>query len=218
MRCIAHRGFALAYPENTVPAVEQAVSDGADGIEVDVRQCASGELVVVHDETVDRVSDGTGRVGELSLATLRSLDVLDTGRGIPTLAAVVDSLPTDVSLVAELKETGLAGDAADVLAPVDRVLISSFDATALAEVAQSTTLPYALLCRGDDDAVATATDLGCRAIHPHQRHCDQSLVTAAHDAGIAVTPWTVRSQSTAERLAAVGADGLIADAPAYCPC
>jgi len=89
MRCIAHRGFAGEYAENTVGAVASA-ADIADWVEVDVRRCGTGELVVVHDETVDRVTDSTGEVAELSQAELAQLNVLRKRWGIPTLAEVLE--------------------------------------------------------------------------------------------------------------------------------
>jgi len=78
MRLIAHRGFLSVNPENTVAAVEAAAAV-ADGIEIDVRRCGSGEPVVIHDETVDRVTDGRGAVDEHTVADLAALDVLEPG-------------------------------------------------------------------------------------------------------------------------------------------
>ena len=90
MRCIAHRGFAKVNPENTVTAVRSA-AEHTDVIEIDVRRCGSGELVVIHDETVERVTDGTGRVAELSADELTALDVLESGEGVPTLPSLLES-------------------------------------------------------------------------------------------------------------------------------
>ena len=216
MRCIAHRGFAGVNPENTVPAVRRAVEAGADAIEVDVRRCRSGELVVVHDATVDRVTDGSGAVADLPLSELASLDVLGTGRGVPTLQAVVDAVPAGVGLNVELKETGLAGDLLSVVGDRDDVLVSSFDTQALREVADRSECPLALLCAERAGAIETAESLDCAAVHPHHGFCDDPFVAAAHDAGLTVNAWTVRDTATAARLRESGVDGLIADAPSYC--
>ena len=110
MRLIAHRGFAGVNPENTLTAVGEAATV-ADAVEVDIRRCATGELVVVHDETVDRVTDGEGPVADHSLAELRGLDVLGTGEGVPTLEAVLEAVPDGVGANVELKEPGTAADA-----------------------------------------------------------------------------------------------------------
>jgi glycerophosphoryl diester phosphodiesterase len=215
VRCFAHRGFAGVNPENTVSAVERAVQAGATGVEVDVRRCGSGELVVVHDETVDRVSDASGRVSDLSLPTLQSLDVLDTGRGVPTLAAVVDIVPPDCVLNVELKETGLAADMVETVGEWD-VLVSSFEREALEEVSAVSNLPLAFLCRDLSGGIDVATSLGCEAIHPNHHSCTEDAVARAQDAGLSVNAWTVRSAASADRLVDVGVDGLIADSPAYC--
>jgi len=105
MRLIAHRGFADRYPENTLRAVREA-SRFADEVEVDVRRCDSGELVVVHDCTVDRVTDEEGAVAHHSLAELRALDVLGTGEGVPTLAEVLSAVPPTVWIVSKPSNWG----------------------------------------------------------------------------------------------------------------
>jgi len=230
MQCIAHRGFAGQFPENTLAAVRRAVAAGADGVEVDVRRCGTGEPVVVHDDTVDRVTDRRGAVSALSRAELADCSVLGTGEGVPTLAAVCECLPADVRLHIELKEAGVAADAVAVADGLADVLVSSFDPDALAAAAGAADVPLAYLFSsgssvplssrfrtGPDAALATARDLGCAAVNPHWSHCDGAFVDRAHEAGFAVNAWTVRSTGTAETLAAAGVDGLIADAPEYCP-
>lgn len=215
MRLIAHRGFASLYPENTLRAVEEAVAR-ADAIEIDVRRCGSGELVVIHDATVDRVSDGSGRVADYSLGELRDLDVLGTGRGVPTLAEVFDAVPAAVGINVELKEPDVA---ADVLAVArehpNHVIVSSFRPTELAACrAADQAVPRALLVGERADArtaVDQAHELGCSYLHPHLSLCDERLVNESHHAGMSVNAWTVDSKSAAERLGDLGVDGIIAD-------
>ena len=218
MNCIAHRGFAAVNPENTVPAVRNAAEAGADCIEIDVQRCGSGELVVVHDEALDRLTGASGTVADTDLDTLQSLTVLDSDAAIPTLAEVFDAVPDDVALNVECKERGLA---ADCLAAFDRfgndVLVSSFDADALREFADCSGVPLALLfANGPDAALDAARDIGCAAVHPYRQCCDAALVDTAHGAGFEVNAWTVRNGTQADRLASLGADGLIADAPRFC--
>lgn len=218
MQCIAHRGFAGANPENTLPAVRAAVEAGADVIEVDARRCGTGEIVVCHDDTLGRLTDAGGAVAESSLSTLRELDVLDSGAGIPTLADVFAAVPADVGINVELKERGLA---ADCLAVADRhdngVLVSSFDADTLQEVDAVSDCPLALLFASDPStALDLARDLDCDAVHPYRQLCDVAVVDTAHDTGFAVNAWTIQSTEHAERLAALGVDGLIADDPRFC--
>ena len=132
MRLIAHRGFAGERPENTLSAVRRAV-ESADAVEVDARRCASGEVVVVHDETVDRVTDGTGPVDERTREELAVLSVLGSDEGVPTLGEVAAAIPDGVGLVLELKEAGIAEDALAAVAGVDDLVVSSFVADALVE-------------------------------------------------------------------------------------
>ncbi len=218
MNCIAHRGFAATHPENTLAAVRGAVAAGADGVEVDVRRCATGEVVVIHDGTVDRVSDGTGAVADHSLAELRDLDVLGTGAGVPTLAEVVAALPGGVTLNVELKETGLAADALAVATDHGGdVLVSSFETAALREAGEAGAESLAVLfASGADRALDRARSLGCTAVHPNRSLCGTALVDRCHEAGFAVNAWTVRSSDQRERLGAVDVDGVVTDAPAYC--
>ncbi|MEF8773477.1 MAG: glycerophosphodiester phosphodiesterase family protein [Halobacteriales archaeon] len=215
MRLIAHRGFADVYPENTVGAVS-AAGDVADLVEVDVRRCASGQPVVVHDQTVDRVTDGTGRVDELSLSTLRELDVLGSGEPIPTLWEVLDAASPAAGLNVELKDPDLARSIAERLAdePVE-VLVSSFRADALAAVASvAADLPTALLFASDpNERLQQAVDLDCAAVHPRADLCTPAFVERTHAAGLTVNAWTVDDDATAARLREAGVDGIIADRP-----
>jgi glycerophosphoryl diester phosphodiesterase len=220
VNCIAHRGFAGRHPENTLAAVRAAVEQGADGIEVDVRRCGSGELVVVHDETVDRVTDATGVVGTLSRAELAALSVLGTGEGVPTLAAVCRAVPPSVELVLELKEP-VATDAAAVAGRHEcSVTLSSLSADRLREVAgdRGPSVPLALVFYEDPGrALDVATDLDCAAVHPHWRLCEDSLVTSAHERALGVCAWTAESAETARRLADAGVDGVMVNSPGDCP-
>jgi glycerophosphoryl diester phosphodiesterase len=218
VRCIAHRGFAGTYPENTLTAVRSAVGDGADAIEVDVRRCGSGDLVVMHDETVDRVTGRTGPVADYSAAELRALDVLHTGEGVPTLDAVLAALPGSMTVNVELKEAGLAAAVFSTAADHDAdLLISSFYPDMLREAAEAGTAPLALLFADDPDtAFEVARRIDCRAVHPHWECCTEALVDRAHDAGFEVNAWTARSAGAAATVAGAGADGLISDSPDFC--
>lgn len=218
MRCIAHRGFAGIYPENTLTAVRQA-GEQADMIELDVRRCRSGDPVVIHDETVDRVTDDTGPVSEISLATLQSMDVLGTGEGVPSLEAVVRAVPDGVGLNLELKETGLAEAIAPLIDGVDtEVLLSSFSTDALVEARDA--LPdvdRALLVRSSAEAgIERAASLDCAAIHPHRRLLDFALLERAHRSGLEVNVWTITDEARTREYGKMGVDGVIVDEPAVC--
>lgn len=211
MRLIAHRGFAGAFPENTRQAVEEA-TEYADEIEIDVRRCGSGELVVIHDATVDRVTDGSGAVADHTIDELRALDVLGTGDGVPTLSEILRAVPNHIGVNVELKEPGIAVDALTRMSSLHpQTLVSSFLPDELAECRTAAPdVPRALITE-DDDAVRTARELDCEYVHPSIDACTERLVGAAHRQGLSVNAWTVRTRAEAEDLAELGVDGIIAD-------
>jgi len=215
VHCIAHRGFAGVNAENTLPAV-RAAAEHADGVEVDLRWCGSGELVVCHDETVDRTTDGSGPVADHTADELAALSVEGSDAGVPTARAVLDVIPPDVVLHAELKER--VGEAFGTLVaatnPACPVVVSSFDPGALEAVAS---LPRALLVAEAEGAVERARSLDCAALHPAVDVCDAALVDRARESGLAVNAWTVTDPAETRRLRAVGVDGVITDFPACCP-
>lgn len=153
MCVIGHRGAAGCAPENTVPAIRHAVQVGADAVEVDLHATLDGRLVLLHDDTVDRVSDGSGPVEEMTLEEARSLDAgyaftPDHGRSHPfrgegvRLATLEEALEAAGSLpvVAEVK-TGRAAEAldrflADRIPERDRVLVGGFSRASVDEAAR----------------------------------------------------------------------------------
>jgi glycerophosphoryl diester phosphodiesterase len=213
MRLIAHRGFASNRPENTRRAVEEAVAI-ADAVEIDVRRCGSGELVVIHDETVNRVTDGEGPVADHALAELRALDVLGTGEGVPTLAEVAEAVPETIGINVDLKERETEAAALSELIdahPHPVVASSSREVVAACRDADPA-VPRALITDEEGtDSVEVAIDLDCGFLHPSIGVCTERLVNEAHRAGMSVNAWTVDSRTEAEDLADLGVDGIIAD-------
>lgn len=208
MRLIAHRGCAARGPENTLAAIERALPH-VDAVEVDVRRCGSGEVVVVHDESLSRLADCDRRVSDVDFETLRNCSVLDSGEPIPRLDAVVARLPDEVGLNVELKERGLAADVEAAVAAHPDVWVSSFDARALAE----TSLPRAFLFADDwRGGLETARSLSCVAVHPQYElvQAEPERVTTAHDAGFAVNVWTPPTKAV-PGLREAGVDGVIVD-------
>jgi glycerophosphoryl diester phosphodiesterase len=218
MRCIAHRGFAGLYPENTLVAVRQA-GEQADMIELDVRLCGSGDPVVIHDETVDRVTEDTGPVADISLGTLQSMNVLDTGEGVPSLEAVLRTVPDTVGLNLELKDSGLPEVVAPLFADVDNdLLLSSFSIDVLEEAREH--LPdvdRALIVDSSAEAgIERAASLDCAALHPHWRLLDFALLERAHRSDLDVNVWTVADPEKSQEYGKMGVDGVIVDDPAAC--
>lgn len=217
MRCIAHRGFAGLYPENTLTAVRQAAPQ-TDVIELDVRRCGSGDLVVHHDETIERMTGRDGRVADFSAAELADMDVTGSGEGIPTLESAIAAVPADVGLDLELKEPDLVTEVGDLVEGIDNeVWLSSFEVSIVKRACETTDMPVVLIV--DDSAEAgieRAGGLGCMGLAPHWRLVDFALLERAHRSGLSVFPWTISKKDRARNLGKMGVDGIIADDPAVC--
>lgn len=216
---IAHRGCAGQYPENTVEAIEHA-SPRVDAVEIDVRRCASGELVVVHDETLDRLTEATGRVAETPWSELRALSVLDSGEPIPRLGDALAAVPADTAVNVELKQPEVASDALAAARGVENeVWFSSFLPGTLAAIRdRDRDADRALLVAdaGSDcpaeAAIDRAVDLDCAAVHPSMALATEpGVVDAAREAGLAVHAWTATDRADGMRLRDAGVDGIIAD-------
>jgi glycerophosphoryl diester phosphodiesterase len=135
---------------------------------------------------------------------------------VPTAAEVLDAVPADVVLHAELKEQ-VGGEFETLVNDIDpdcEVVVSSFDADALRE---TESLPRAWLVFEADGAVERARELDCVALHPAADLCDDALVERAHDAGLVVNAWTVTDSAETRRLRELGVDGVITDFPECCP-
>ncbi|MCD9625098.1 glycerophosphodiester phosphodiesterase [Rhabdothermincola salaria] len=215
---IAHRGASSAHPPgNTVAAFRAARALGADWVELDVRPAADGSLVVHHD---DRVPGG-GLVAETESA--------DLPEWVPTLADALDAcagmgvnveIKVDAPVAATARQEHLVRAtvaALDELDEPERFLVTSFDWTAAAQVAElSPSLPTGLLVFDfgtGPDPVAQAVAGGHRSINPWDPFVTPELVTRAHAAGIVVHPWTVDDPERMRDLVAMGVDGIITNVP-----
>lgn len=194
MDYVAHRGYAAEFPENTLTAFRGA-AESADWIEFDVRRCESGELVVFHDGTLERVTGTERAVGCTPWSTLRTLEVLGSGETIPRLAGALDAIPPEVGVQIELKELGTAADILDALEDHDNpAILISFSPIALQEAREADSdaaLGYVLHDGVYGDApelgIDTAAQLGCDAVHMYyDTGSDPDVVAYAHDHGLVV--------------------------------
>lgn len=228
MQIWGHRGASGEAPENTLPAIELALRQGADGVEVDVQVSRDGRIVVLHDETVDRTTDGKGAVKGLPWSTLQRLDASGgdnrfAGSRIPLLADVLD-LTRNAILNIELKNDRVAypGLEEQILADVaaagaaDRVVLSSFNRRSLTHlrhlgVSSSVGLLYhrPRLRPGRE-----AQRLGATAVHPPLHSTTARLVRRIHRRGLPVHVWTVNDDDDVRRMARFGVDAVITDHPA----
>lgn len=227
----AHRGGAGRAPENTMAAFAAAVALGVDGLELDVQLTADEEVVVIHDETVDRTTDGSGWVKDHTLAALRRLDASAgrpgfAGERIPTLREVFDLVaPTGVELNIELKNSvvpyfGLPDKVSQMIAEYgleSRVIVSSFNHCTLAWLRQGGSMVRTGLLFQDVlyEPWVYAAQLWVTALHPNYRYIDYvfNLVDEAHLALLEVNAWTVNDEHDIDRMIARGVDGIITDCP-----
>lgn len=216
MRLIAHRGFAATEPENTIRAIENAAGR-ADAVEFDVRRCGSGELVVIHDETIDRVTDGVGTVADTSLAELKTVTVLESGERIPTLEEMLAVLDPEIEVNLEIKAAGLAADVLTALEDVEnRVVVTSFLPGELQAIrALDPDQPTGLLTNRHIEApVTTAVELDCDVIGANYWRClGTPLVPRATAVGLEVHAWSITRPMIGRLLAARGVDCVSSDRP-----
>lgn len=224
MEIVAHRGYGGAFPENTRSAFERA-AETADWIELDVQPCRSGELVVFHDDTLDRLTGGTGRVAATSLKSLRELEVLNSGEGIPLLSEALSVIPDDTGVQVELKDVGIADAALETLADCgNEALLISFSPLAVHEVAQvdATAGTGHILYEGlygdaPELGLDTAELLDCETVHTfYSMGSDSTLVSAAHDRGLRVqtaAPERRATEAVLDTCRTTGVDLLSVDYP-----
>jgi glycerophosphoryl diester phosphodiesterase len=213
---IGHRGCAGIEPENTLLAVRRALELGCQIVEVDVH-LVGGELAVIHDSTVNRTTNGLGSVSSFSLEELRRLDA-GKGERIPLLSDVLDICEGKVGVNVEIKGKGCARALAKMLESRADVIVSSFDWGQLEEFAcLSPEIDVAVLVDKKskiDAAFRLAQKLEAIAVNPSVRVLSGSLVERAHEAGMKVYSYTVRSQRDLNHVLESGADGCFADDPA----
>jgi glycerophosphoryl diester phosphodiesterase len=223
---VGHRGAMGHCPENTLVSFERGLELGADWIELDVHVSRDGALIVIHDETVDRTTNGSGLVQELTVAELKELDAGSwfgpayAGQRILTLDEVlVWAQSTGTVLDIEIKNAPVyyAGIEENVVQTLDRhgmtdqAIVISFDHRAVQRVHTLdsrivTGVLYA--CRPVDGGLSLARQAGADAVLPHWAYVTSSDVRAAHDAGLSVAPWTSSDPTILSGLIAAGVDAI----------
>jgi glycerophosphoryl diester phosphodiesterase len=218
---VGHRGAAGHEPENTLRSFRRAMELGADMVELDVHLCGSGELVVIHDEAVDRTTDGTGEVAEMTLDELRGLDA-GKGEKIPTLQEVIDLATGRIGINIELKGPGTAGPALKhIEAAVDEgwkisgFHVSSFHLEELSAIRNlSEDIRTGVLFALDDGGImGFAERNGAYSLNPNHRTVTPDLVAIAHERGLKIFAWTVNEPEDIARMRGLGVDGIISDYP-----
>lgn len=247
---ISHRGLCKIIPtderkgENTIEAFDAGIEVLRDegfplAIECDIRRSKDDELIILHDHTVDRTTNGHGRACDCTLTELKKLDA-GYGRTIPTLHELLLHFQhSNVLMHLELKENNLATRVYNMVTSLElhnQVVLSAFDSDEEAEDGEDMngvsswddlrtipdTLPFAFAIthkkmndRGIDSLIKTAAHAGAVAIHPEGSAISEELVTKAHDAHLRVHAWTINDAHTYETFARMGVDGVFCDNPRF---
>ncbi len=227
---VAHRGDPAGAPENTLPAFESALRAGVDVLELDLQLSADGEAVIIHDETVDRTTNGTGAIAELSLAELQALDAGSwygsgwRGVTIPTFSEFLPLLQrSSASAIIEFKGVWPADGVAPVIAAIyrfgvqDRVVLASFETETLLELArEAPSLPRAIIVRRlPDDPVALAAAHGASAVITSMRsfQVEPEAAQQLREAGLMMIVYTLNRGDLWLAARELGIDAIVTDAP-----
>ncbi|MET8411490.1 glycerophosphodiester phosphodiesterase family protein [Streptomyces sp. NPDC005195] len=212
---IGHRGVMGVEPENTLRSFVAAQNAGLDLIELDLHLSKDGALVVMHDADVDRTTDGSGPISEMTLAELRALDA-GCGERVPVFEEVLDAVRSP--LQAEIKDTAAARALADVMHRRDlvgRVEVSSFHDEAIAEVTRLVPgVRTALIAsRYGVDVVDRAVEAGAATVCLNIRRLTLEVVEHARKADLRIIGWVVNTQDQLRLVRALELDGATTDYP-----
>lgn len=229
----AHRGFSGKYPENTLLAFEKAIEAGCDGIELDVQFTKDKELVVIHDERIDRTCNGKGLVSEYTLEELKQFDAsyiykdMYGKNEIPTLREYFDLVShTDIVTNIELKTginpyPGIEQSVLDMIREYgmeDRIIISSFNYYSVMRMKELVpSMPCGFL---EESWLLDFCDYtkkyGIEYIHPEFHMITQEFAKEAKEKGIGLNTWTVNERKDMEDLIQKGVNSIITNFPDLC--
>ena len=219
---IGHRGARGHVAENTLASIEKAMELGVDGVEIDVFRCASGELVVFHDKTLEKLTDGVGYIEQMTLDSIKQFRVLGK-EPIPTLNEVMDLIDGKIQLNIELKGTQTAILTSELLVlyfkesnwKSEDIFISSFDWNEL-DIFYEVNKEVAIAVLTEDnplDAIPIGQRLSAFAINPNFKSLTQKNIKKIQDAGFKVYPWTVNEPEDIKKMIEIGVDAVITDYP-----
>lgn len=214
---IGHRGACGYAPENTLASLERAIALRCDLAEVDVQRTADGALVLLHDERVDRTTNGTGGVAEMTLEDIRKLDA-GGGQTIPTLEEALKAAHGRIGLILELKAEGLAYDVSALVRASGfpgTLIYASFFHDELQHVrrADPDARTLVLFRRVPHNPAADVARIQATHVGLRFDTATPALVTALHRARLNVFVYTVNKPADIARMRALGVDGIVSDFP-----
>jgi glycerophosphoryl diester phosphodiesterase len=223
MLAIAHRGASAYAPENTRAAFRRAIEMGADMIETDLQLTRDGAIVLVHDERIDRTTNGSGFVADHTLAALVSLDAGEwfaaefAGERIVTLTEFEDEFASSIPACLEIKDPDATTATIDYLRATSSFRdahLTSFSWESAVQAAASLDMPVGYLTREfTPGMIAQCVDHGLAQVCPHVEALDADLVALAHDRGLVVRAWGIRTPGDVDHLFATGVDGATSNWP-----
>ena len=214
---VGHRGAAGVLPENTIKGFQHAIDLGVAYVECDVHHTFDRKLVVIHDETIDRTTNGTGAVRSLEFSTVRRLDAGD-GLQIPTLDEVLETTKNKVTLLCELKGEGTEEEAAATVTAhdmVQEVIFTCFDMERLARLRRLGD-HYRLgvnLRNADAETLAQARDLGACTAGVYYKNLSFHGVELFQNAGLDIRGWNPDTLRQQKAIIALGVDGVSTNRP-----
>jgi len=214
---ISHRGASAYEPENTLRAIKRALEYTVDMVEVDARETRDGQIVVIHDETLQRTTNGRGYVHQTSFSQLRRLDA-GKGERVPMLQEVIDLVKGRVGLVVELKDPRTADKVAEILAKnnfVDQTIVTSFIHSAVKTVKEiNPQIKTGVIFRSAPIKPSQlALDANANALFPYHKYVTTRMIDDAHSNYLTVNVWTVDTREEIEHYAEIGVDGVVTNRP-----
>ena len=214
---IGHRGAAGVHPENTLRGFRYAIALGVDAVECDVHLSRDGRLIVIHDDTVDRTTDGSGRVAEMTLAEIRALDAGD-GEAVPTLEELLELIDGRCGLLCELKADGTEAPAAEAVAArglAGDVAFISFSLERLANVKAcgAHLRAGAVMAAPKAKQIRRAAGIGAESVGLHYKNVSPAAVEQVRAAGMMVGAWTPNELPEMQSMIDLGVDLLTTDRP-----
>lgn len=205
----------MGEPENTLCSIRRAIDLGADQIEIDTHLTYDRQVVVIHDETVDRTTEGKGKVQNYTLEELRALDA-GSGERVPTLREVIELVRGKAILRVELKGRGVEDSVVQIIKEsdmVEDVVLTSFrhNAVKRAKALESRIRTGVLFVCSPINPTRLAHDAQANNLHPNVDYLDATLVRSAHQEGLGVFIWNANTEETAKEMLKLGVDGIGTD-------
>lgn len=219
---IGHRGAKGHEPENTLPSFQKALDLNVDGIELDVHVCKTGELIVIHDFTVDRTTNGSGTVSELTLSEIKALRI-NGHIEVPTLEEVLELVGKKCLINIELKGRHTAKPVSHLIEKYilekeykyEDFIVSSFQREELEMMYLiNPKIHLGVLSQASvTQALEWATAFSVKAIHPHFSLLTEENVQKTQEQGFKIYTWTINETEDIERIKTYNIDGIITDFP-----